>query len=145
MPAYGYSKVTDKAFSAFSLELEEGAWKAISIKKYVDAADWRPASLVDAPRPVVWKLRATWAISDLALALGVASAEVLAALDSDWDAGQRSFNSFVASAQDDAAPEVRAAAVRVGKTMLGGGGTAQTILSYDEEVDYGRNQIVIAS
>lgn len=70
---------------------------------------------------------------------------MLAQLDVDWDAGQRSFNSFTASAEDDADPEVRAAAERVRTAMLGGGGTAQTNLGYDDEVDYGRHQMVLAS
>lgn len=54
MAGFGYSRVTDRAFSAFAYDLSQGAWKDISIKKYVDAEDRKPASLVDAPRPVVW-------------------------------------------------------------------------------------------
>ena len=145
MAGFGYSKVTDKAFSAFAYDLSEGAWKDISIKKYVDAADRKPPTLLDAPRPAVWKLRATWAITDIALALGVASAEVLAQLDRDWDAAQRSFNSFNTSALDDADPEVRAAAERIGTVMLDDGGTAQTGWGYEDEVDFGRNQILVAA
>ncbi len=56
MGSWGYGFVTDKGFSAFAADLNEGAWKEISIKKY-DVPDRVPKELVfEAPRPVVWKL-----------------------------------------------------------------------------------------
>jgi hypothetical protein len=73
MTRYGYSYVSDKGFVAFAHDLNEGAWKDVSIKKY-DVSDRMPAlSLLEAPRPVVWKLRATWAIATLRELLGKCS------------------------------------------------------------------------
>ena len=89
MAGYGYSNVTDKGFTSFLSELSDGEWKGISIKKY-DAPDQVPSSpLLDAPRTVVWKLRATWAIGGVMEAIGSASPGLLARLDAEWDSGQR--------------------------------------------------------
>ena len=44
MASYGYSFVTDKAFSAFARDLEQGAWKSVSIDKY-DVPNRVPAAL----------------------------------------------------------------------------------------------------
>ncbi|WP_437951744.1 hypothetical protein WME98_13815 [Sorangium sp. So ce296] len=144
MASYGYSFVTDKAFSAFSRDLEQGAWKSVSIAKY-DVPNRVPtALLLEAPKPVIWKARALWSIATLDEALGVASAAALAELDTEWDAAQRALHLFLASAAESKDPAQRDAAVRLRGALLAGAGTEQTRYTYDAEVDYGWHQVAVA-
>ncbi len=145
MAAYGYSFVTDKAFSAFARDLEQGAWKGVSVDKY-DVPNRVPAaSLFEAPRPVVWKLRARWSIAALDEALGVASAAALAELDTEWDTAQRALHLFLASAAESKDPAQRDAAVRLRGALLAGAGTERIQYAYDAEVDYGWHQVAVAA
>lgn len=145
MAGYGYSNVTDKGFTSFLKELSDGEWKGISIKKY-DAADQVPSSpLLDAPRTVVWKLRATWAIGGVTGAIGSASPGALARLDGEWDSAQRALNLRLASALEHKDEKHRAAAERLRAALLSGSGAEQTTLRYDQEVDFGDHQVKVAS
>lgn len=144
MASYGYSFVTDKAFSAFARDLEQGAWKSVSIDKY-DVPNRVPAALLlEAPKPVIWKARALWSIAALDDALGVASAAALAELDTEWDTAQRALHLFLASAAESKDPAQRDAAVRLRGALLAGAGTEQTRYTYDAEVDYGWHQVAVA-
>lgn len=143
MARYGYSFVTDKGFSAFARELDAGAWKGIEIEKY-DVADRMPkASLIEASRPVTWKLRLSWGIRDLDEALGV-SPEALGQIDTEWDAAQRAFHLYLASEAEQKDPERKAVAERLRGALLAGAGTEQTTYGYEEEVDFGYQQIARA-
>jgi len=140
MASYGYSYVVDKGFSAFSRELDEGPWKNISIKNY-DTPDRKPITpLAEAPLLTVLKLRVVWVIHDLDEALG-SSADKLAQCDGEWDAAQRSFHYYLASEQEHKDQNRRAAAIRIRGALLAGAGTEQTRYSYDEEVDFGYQQL----
>lgn len=114
MAGYGYSYVTDKGFTSFTRELSEGAWKDVSIKKH--DADGDPlvakSSLLDAPPPVVWKLRATWCIRRLARAMGVTTADDIVTLDAEWDSSQRALNLGLLTAAEHRDADLRAAAER---------------------------------
>lgn len=145
MAGHGYSFVTDKAFSAFARDLELGAWKGVSIARYDVPSRVPTASLFEAPRPVVWKVRALWSIAALDEALGVASAAALAELDAEWDAAQRALHLFLASAAEGRDPAHRDAAIRLRGALLAGAGTEQTQYGYDAEVDFGGHQVAIAS
>jgi hypothetical protein len=141
MTAYGYSYVSDKAFVAFSHDLSEGAWKSISIAKY-DTPDQLLITLAhDAPLPVLWKLRIVWVLATLKQALGSGK---LDELDGAWDSVQRRLHFRLAEQAESKDPEVRQAAERLRAQMLQGGGTGQTMLDYDEEVDFGRQQLELA-
>jgi len=142
MAGYGYSFVTDKGFVAFTHELDKGAWKGVSINKYDTPGSMAKAVLADAPLIVAWKLRATWGIRALA---ATANAEALAPLDAEWDSAQRALNLAVATGEEHKKPEHKAAAGRVRAALLSGNGTAQTVLSYDQEVDFGQNQLDLAA
>ena len=140
MARYGYSYVTDKGFSAFARELDAGVWQDVSIDKY-DVDDRKPsASLLSAPRVVTWKLRLIWAIRDLDDALGV-SPEKLKQLDDEWDASQRALHLYLASEAEHRDPERKGAAERLRGSLLAGAGTEQTTYGYEEEVDFGYQQI----
>jgi hypothetical protein len=138
MAGQGYSYVSDIGFIAFSHDLENGEWKAVSVKKYDQEDSMAGASLAAAPLAVAWKLRALWGIRALAAAAG---ADVMAALDAEWDSSQRALNLAVGAAEEAKEENVRAAAGRVRAALLAGGGTSQTLLSYDQEVDFARDQL----
>lgn len=146
MAGYGYSYVTDRGFTSFTRELSEGAWKDVSIKKHDSDGDPLVArsSLLDAPLPVVWKLRATWCIRGLAQAMGAATADDLVTLDAEWDSSQRALNLALLAAAEHREANQRAAAERLRGALLQGGGTAQTLLTYEKEVDFGRAQLDLA-
>lgn len=141
MAGYGYSHVNEKGFIAFRTELDGGAWQSISVDGFDQESSMAKAPLRDAPASVVWKLRALWGIRALMAAVG---ADALATLDMEWDSAQRALNLAVALAEEAKQPEVRAAAGRVKVALLGGGGSNQTQLSYDQEVDYGAQQLELA-
>lgn len=142
MARYGYGYVTDKGFASFARELSEGPWKEVSIKKHDSDADppLVKGSLMDAALPVVWKLRATWAIRGLLRAMGTATADDLVKLDAEWDSSQRALNLALLTEAEHKELEHRTAAERLRTALLMGGGTGQTQLSYEKEVDFGNAQ-----
>lgn len=142
MAIYGYGIVADRGFVAFEPELDDRAWKQIVTKKYEADGKDNAASLLSAPRPVVWKLRLRWSIGAILVALGAAS---LQALDQAWDAAQRRLYHRIAVGVDDEDRAVRDAADRLRSQLLSGSGTAQTQLDFDAEVDFGRQQIALTS
>jgi hypothetical protein len=143
MTRYGYGYVPDKGFVSLLSDLSEGAWKDISIKK-CDHPDQQltPALFESSPPAVLWKLRASWAIATLRHALGAGSA-ILDQLDADWDSVQRKLNFTLGSAGEDEDPDKRDAAERLRGALLLGNGIAQTKLGWEEEVDFGRQQVTL--
>lgn len=85
MAGYGYRKVPDKGFVAFSRELQEGAWGDIAIKKLDNDEHVLGAAALVAPQPVLWKLKLDWVLGELVVALQTGSAEAALALDVSWD------------------------------------------------------------
>lgn len=147
MAQFGYGYVPEKGFIAFTRDLSSGAWHAVVIPKKLDPAAerWHATALMDLPRVVYWKLRASSAIEWLRAALGVGTAEVLEALDGNWDRLQRRLNHRIGDAEEDSKATHREAAKRLRGQLLSGNGTAQTNISYDEEIDFGWNQVELAS
>lgn len=144
MTRYGYGYVPEKGFLSFLSDLSEGVWKDISIKLYDHPHQKLAPALIDDASPVRWKLRATWAIVTLRDALGAGPA-VLAQLDGDWDSTQRKLHFILGGAGEDKDPSRRDAAERLRGALLLGNGTAQTLLSWDEEVDFGRQQLALTA
>ena len=140
MAVFGYGAVSDRAFVAFDQELDEGPWKEIVTKKHEEAAKESVLALLTVPRPVGWKLRLRFGIAGVLAALGAVS---LAALDVAWDAAQRRLFHRIGAAIDDEDRSVRDAADRLRGQLLAGNGIAQTQYTFDEEVDFGRNQIAL--
>ena len=141
MTAYGYSYVSDKAFVAFSHDMQEGPWKGVSIAKYDTPDQILAPSAFDAPLSVLWKLRIAWVLAALKQALGSVK---LDQLDGAWDSVQRRIHHRLAENEESREPEIREAAGRLRARLLDGGTTGQTMLGYDEEVDFGRQQVEIA-
>ena len=140
MAAYGYGGVTDRAFVAFDRELDDGAWKGIALKKADEQASENAALLLNAPQPVIWKLRLRWGSAGVLAALGATS---LVELDGSWDSAQRRLFHRVAAGVDSEDADVRAAADRLSAQILAGTGVAQTQYDFDAEVDFGLNQIAL--
>lgn len=140
MASRGYRNVPDRAFVAFDRELDEVAWSEISINGIEDAAKQSAAVLLNAPLPVVWKLRMRWGIATV---VGVLGAPTITKLDEAWDTTQRRLFHHIAIGVDSDNAAVRAAADRLRTQLLSGSGMAQTQLSCDEEVDFGRQQIAL--
>lgn len=141
MPGNGYSSVPERGFIAFEHDLEAGAWKAVSTSDYDSDSMIAKAPIADAPTVVSWKLQARWAIRALVKATG---ADNLAKFDAEWDAAQRAITNVNAAAEDHKDPAVREAASRLRANLLAGGGLKQTQDEWDMEVDYGRNQVLLA-
>ena len=141
MTAYGYSYVSDKAFVAFSHDMQEGPWKSVSIARYDTPDQLLVPSAFDAPLPVLWKLRIAWVLATLKQALGSGK---LDELDGAWDSVQRRVHHRLAENEESRDPEIRQAAERLRGRLLDGGTTGQTMLGYDEEVDFGRQQVELA-
>jgi hypothetical protein len=137
---YGYGNVTDRGFVAFGEELEQGAWGEVAIGKLLDKARGNAAALLDAPQPVVWKVRLRIAIDGVVAALGAAS---LVDLDGAWDACQRRLFHRIGAGVDDKDKAIRAASDRLRAGLLLGNGTGQTQLDYDQEVDFGLQQLAL--
>lgn len=140
MASYGYGNLQDRAFVAFDRELDEGAWKNVATDVYEAPAKQSAAVLLTAPQPVVWKLRLRGSIAAVLEAL---AAPAVATLDATWDTTQRRLFHRIAIGIDDDNTAVRAAADRLREGLLQGGGTGQTQLDYDAEVDFGRQQIAL--
>jgi hypothetical protein len=141
MSGYGYSYVTDKAFVAFAHNLGQGAWRNVSIAGYEGEGKMLDAAALDAPHPVLWKLRISLVITALKVALGSGKLDVL---DAGWDSSERRLHFRLAERADDTDAEVRAAAERLRRKLLKGKGTEQTVHDFDAEVDFGRQQLELA-
>jgi hypothetical protein len=142
MGGFGYGTVPDRGFVGFERELGDGGWKAISTESYEDDWNKSAALLLEAPHPVVWKLRLRKGIGAIVAALGTVP---LSTLDAAWDASQRRLFFHIAIGVDSEDAAVRAAADRLRSQLLIGAGTAQTQLDYDDEVDFGRQQVKLTS
>lgn len=103
---YGYASVADRGFVAFAEELDQEPWKGIATKKYEEAAKESASALLEAPLPVVWKLRLRLGIAGVLAALG---AQSITALDAAWDSAQRRLFHRIAAAADDEDRALRAA------------------------------------
>lgn len=140
MASFGYGNIPARGFVSFERELDEAPWKEIATKKYEEAAKDDASTLLDAPQLVIFKLRLRFGIAQVIAALG---ATPLTKLDQSWDATQRRLFHRIAVHVDDDDPAMRACADRLFAQLLSGTGTAQTKLDYDDEVDFGRNQIAL--
>ncbi len=138
MATFGYGNVKDRGFVAFERELSDGTWNEIATDAHDEPAKQNAATLLNAPQPVIWKLRLRGGIAGVLAALGATS---LSVLDGRWDAAQRRLFHRIAVGIDDENLSVRDAADRLHAGLLTGTGIAQTLLDYDAEVDFGRHQI----
>lgn len=138
-----FSHVPAEAFDALARELQTGPWAQIDISVYAGPNQTPLRPLREASGLVSGKIRLLWALERHAIASkGAGQAKKL---DQDWDGAQRRFNARLELAAVDADANIREAASRVRERMTQGAGTAQTRLSYQQEVDFGNRQLAIAA
>ncbi|MCU0691751.1 MAG: hypothetical protein MUF54_10150, partial [Polyangiaceae bacterium] len=146
MAAYGYSYVSEQGFVAFQDAIDSGAWRDLEIKPFrVDEPIPKKGGLLSAPKNVTWKLSIAWALAELTQAIGTVTSDEMLKLDQAWDASQRRLSLQVSLGEESESPEERDAAGRVRAALLSGAGLSQTSLSWDKQVDYGRNQVRLAT
>lgn len=144
MADVSFAHVPAEGFTSFGVQLEHDVWGSIDISPYLGADGRLLKPIAQAPALVVYKVQLTSATRAV---LGVAGSTAVAkGCDDAWDTTQKRFAWLIAAARLSANPDVRAAADRLHTALLQGeGGQGQTLLKYHEEVDFGRNQVQVAS
>lgn len=140
MGSITFTHVPAEAFIGFRRELATEVWATINISAYAGPNQTPLQPLLEAPQLILGKIQLLWSLERLALArAGAGSAKDR---DRDWDTSQKRLRARLDLAAMDDDPAKRAAAERLQQTMLsGGGGEAQTQLAYQQEVDFGRQQL----
>jgi hypothetical protein len=143
MAPLAFTFVPVEGFVGFEQALESDAWAAIKVADWEGPNRVAAKSIGDAPVLVGLKLRLRWGIAELAAALeGAASSKDN---DTAWDNAQKQLNGYLAAAAASSDPQKRDAAKRLQKSLLLGAGEGQTKLKYQQEVDFGRKQVLLMS
>jgi hypothetical protein len=143
MTTYGYSFVSDSGLTAFPQDLDNSAWRDVPTLSFGDG-DPQGVSLLSAPFSSVLKWAVLSAIDSLAQAIARAPSSSTVA-DEGFDRQQRILDASLNLALLSDDPEEVAAAQRLKAALTLGSGTAQTTLSYQGEVDFGRDQARLAA
>lgn len=143
MTELSFVSVSTEGFAAFDAELSSGAWGAIDVLPYVGADGRAVLPLGDAPVFVALKLQLMWPIAEVVRALS--GAGTAKSCDEAWDGTQKLLNGLLAVGLASKDPAQRAAAGRLQKLLVLGDGEKQTQLKYQQEVDFGRQQIRLMS
>lgn len=137
-----FAHVPEEGFQSFMHELSQGEWGLIDTSTYEGPNHKTIKSLCEAPIQIGWKLQIAWVLGELADARG--GADSATEVDHHWDGTQKKFAALVSAASHDLDPEKRAASARLQKALLLGAGTGQTKLKYQQQVDFGRAQLLLA-
>lgn len=136
--------VPAEGFTAFNTQLAQGEWSDIDVSPYLGADGRLAKSIGDAPGFVMLKAQLWFAVKEVVLV--VDSTGGAKGFDDRWDTTQKRISGLIALARLSSEPAERAAADRLhAKLLLGRSGEGQTRLSYQQEVDFGRNQIRLAN
>ena len=139
MSQLSFSHVPMAGFAAFQSTMQEHPWTEIDASAYSDPSK----SLWDASPLVLSKVRLQRSIQQLLVTmLGAGGAK---ACDRRWDSTQKQLNGLLVAYAESSDPAKRDAAKRLQSLLLLGGGVAQTMLRYQEEVDFGRKQIALVA
>jgi hypothetical protein len=143
MANYGFSYVPEQGYISFAKELTEGDWKSIALDGFdVAHTELLPPSILEAPRPVHWKLRLHRSIAGLQDALQRTSGQTPATVDPKWDAAQTQLRSIIVTAIEDEDPTLQAAGQRLFRALLvGESGLGQNRFTYQKESDHGAMQL----
>lgn len=134
-----FHNVPPEGFVAFASELATDEWGNIDITPHIGPNCTTTQPFFTIPLLVAYKILLTWVIDTL---VGTReNARSAKDVDQDWDDSQRRLRALLDmwSAHKDALK--REAAARLRKALLRGAGTAQTQLSYQKEVEFGRQQL----
>jgi hypothetical protein len=138
MPNHGYYRVSQEGFSTLPQQLKEDLWGALDISSYEKAPEQ-----IDIPVLPLLKMRLLQKSNALLQAISTSS-DALTKLDIRWDFPQRKLASRIKEAEDEEDPHLQEAGARLRKALLKGNGTAQTQLSFDEEVKFGKMQVALS-
>jgi hypothetical protein len=142
MTSPSFAHVPEEGFQSFTHELSQGAWALIDTSSYEGPNHTATKSLYDAPIHIGWKLQIAWILGKLADVRS--GADGAAEADRNWDGTQKRCAALLSAAANELDPEKRAAAARLQKVLLLGAGAKQTKLKYQQEVDFGRTQLLLA-
>lgn len=139
MTTFGYSFASDRGLIAFPQDLANSAWRDVPALPVGDL-DALGDALLSAPftSALLWMVQTS--IHHLAQAVERAPSAASVA-DDGFDHRQRAFDASLDLALLSDDPAEVAAAQRLKDALTLGGGTAQTALSYQDEVDFGRDQV----
>jgi hypothetical protein len=143
MTTYGYSFVSDSGLTAFPQDLDNSVWREVPALSFGDG-DPQGVTLLSAPLSSALKWAVLNAIDSLAQAIARAPSSSTVA-DEGFDRQQRIFDASLNLALLSDDPAEVAAAQRLKAALTLGSGTAQTALSYQGEVDFGRDQARLAA
>jgi hypothetical protein len=143
MASLSFTNVSTEGFVAFTKELTEGEWGAIDITSYEGPGRTAIKSLCDTPTVVLCKLRLRWSIGELEDAR--AGARNAKQLDREWDSAQKRLRGLLDVMAADRDEQTREAAARLQNSLLLGAGVGQTQLKYQQEVDFGHQQVKLVS
>jgi hypothetical protein len=134
-----YAHVTADGYIAFAKDLATDEWGLIDIAPYQGPNRTSAKPMCDVTVVTGWKLHLDWTISDLVDARdGAVSAKDL---DKAWDGTQKRLSGLLSAEASSSDALKRAAAARLQKALLLGAGEGQTKLKYQQEVDFGRQQV----
>ena len=138
-----FGNVNPEGFLGFAEELEQTEWATIDITALEGPKQTALVPLCDVPAAAGWKLALKWSINAAGDARdGAGSAKDL---DRAWDGKQKQLSALITAAANDTDPLKSAAAGRLHKLLLRGAGIQQTKLAYQQEVDFGKQQILAAA
>ena len=143
MAQLSFTNVNEEGFIAFSQSLTADDWGAIDITSYEGPNRTALVPLCDAPTVVLYKLKLRWAIGEFLDAR--AGADSAKDLDRNWDDAQKRLRRLLDAAATDRDGAKREAAARLKNSLLMGAGEGQTKLKYQQEVDFGRQQLQLTS
>jgi len=143
MADVSFYHVPAEGFTAFATQLDQGEWRNIDVSAYIGADGRLLKSIGDAPGFVMLKAQLVLVVKEVSAI--VDSTGGAKGFDDSWDNTQKRFSGLIALARLSAKAQERDAAERLhAKLLLGRSGEGQTRLSYQQEVDFGRNQIRLA-
>lgn len=144
MADVSFAHVSSEGFTAFSAQLDNDPWSTIDISTYLGADGRLQKPIGSAPVLVLLKVQLILAVSDVVMV--VQSTGGAKRYDDAWDRAQKRLAGLIAVARMSTnAPEREAADRLHDSLLLGKNGDRQTKLAYQQEVDFGRNQMRLAT
>lgn len=135
-----FTHVPAAGFAAFDVELATGDWACVESTRFDGGPRKIAKPLEDGPTLIIVKLRLKWAIAALLQAIDVAGDAK--ECDRQWDVLQKQLASILGARVVSNDSHKRAAAQRLQSALLlRSSGIGQTKLPYQEEVDFGRQQV----
>ncbi len=143
MKPLSFTHVPAEGYSGFSTELSTGTWAVVDTSSYEGPNQSASKSLSDASVFVALKLRMKWGIA--ALVQATEGSGTAKSYDRTWDTLQKQLNALLMASAASMEPAKHEAAKRLQQSLLLGGGEGQTKLRYQQEVDFGRKQVLMTS